>query len=182
MCMIKSPSSAAVGPSCVNHLHIPCLISASLWKIGTPGRISSSSGLRHTLRSQVTARSRRAVCSVRSAATNSLSASKSTPGSRKSATKQEPGTDELRQRQVLHCLQALRHPVLHPLISEKPCMLCRSVKPDRKSNKSKPATSAKKSNTSSRAVIVQQVNVTPHRIKSRLPKLCCKHANNGSQA
>ena len=169
--MIKSPSSLASGSSCANPLHTSCLFSARLSVTGRAVRRFEAARLRHTLGPAAALpahkfTSIKAASPVQITVTNSLAASKSASGSRKSAAKQEPETHEQRQRQALQCYLHTITVMLPFLNRPETCMLCRSVKPDKKSNKSKPANFAKKFKTSSRSVIVQQVNLTSPRLPS----------------
>lgn len=162
--MIKSPSSLVSGSSCANFLPIPCLFSAKLSKTGRAVRLFETARLRHALgraaavpAPRVT--SHRADSHVQTAATNSLPASQNASGSRNSTAKQGLETIEQLQRRALLPAHNHKSCSLYQR-SQTPCTLCRSVKPDKKSNKSKPANFAKKFKTSSRAIIVQQVSLT----------------------
>ncbi|KAL3149923.1 hypothetical protein ABBQ38_013287 [Trebouxia sp. C0009 RCD-2024] len=126
--MTKVPSSV----SCASPWHAPCSSFGRQCRSHIPVRLFEVCPLRHALRRSLPARSSSGIraAPARIAAATSLSASKTASGSPETTTKQDSGTKTPRPR---------------------------SVKPDRKSNQSKSATSAKKSNTSSRAVIVQQL-------------------------
>lgn len=164
--MLNTPSSLASGSSCVTTCHTPHLFSTRVSETGRPVRLFEAAQLRHILGCAAAAAvSRRtknvkAASLVDTAATSSLAVPKNASGSRKSTVQQEPKPTEQRQRQAL---QPCKHVSFDEAEAEV-CMRCRSSTPDRKSNKSKPADFPKKFKTSSRAIIVQQVNITTPRV------------------